>query len=164
MEARDGAENRAFRGNRRKKGDDLEASPSSSTSSVPGDASSSSPNESPTIAKKRNRRPTSPPLRPSPSPPSSKKGRRDISPVASSSPLGFDDAVDEMDDIELPPLPHQDSLLLSLPHELLLRVLERLEPKSLARASGVCVYLRMLCPTIWMNLSKAKYPSVRTSM
>jgi hypothetical protein len=113
-----------------------------------------SPSSSPS-AQRRSKTSRSPMLRPSPSPPT-RRASRNGSPVSSSP----EDTLDHFEDFFLTDIIDSNSPLISLPHEVVLRVLALLTDKDLARVSGVCKSIGSMSRLIWMEKTKSKYPEV----
>lgn len=72
-----------------------------------------------------------------------------------------DPALEDEEDLLLPELVESDSPLLRLPHELLMRVLGFLTPRTLEQTGDCCSYLRAVSELVWMRHCKDLYPQVR---
>lgn len=99
----------------------------------------------------------SPPMFPSPSPRTHRKSEEVENRPRTDSEAGLD--LD--DDVLLVDAVESDSPLLQLPQEVLIRILEMMEPTTLGLTSGVCQYLRSVSQLAWMQLTKVKYSKVR---
>lgn len=118
---------------------------------------------SPTKEKKRRRGDRSPILRASPSP-TMRRNRQKGTPSAS--PISFDnyeELVDSDQELDIDVMSNCDSDLLSLPQEVLMRILDSMGPNELSRSSSTCRYIRSLSQASWRSLAKSKHPQVRYS-
>lgn len=99
----------------------------------------------------------SPPVRGSPSP----RTRHRAGEPERRFTIDSDPGADLHEDILLVETIESDSELLSLPQEVLIRVLEMVEPLPLALTGASCRYLRSIAQMAWMKLTKDKHSKVR---